>query len=255
MNGVRQLLDDQPSDHQLFSEGGFDYTIQPDQVIGDRTFVLLHRGNRLDSASLRVMRDGTRETPSYEGSPLRDGVWLLLRFRRVVEYPLQRDWYPQVRQLIANLVSLVDDVRAGVLGKDQSLASLKPGPEAQPSLYDEYRRLRNVVLTDGVLTPAEAGGYAGTLGEIRRLATAAVQSCNYAAFDQGVRQFRGFISKGQSAVGDTVQTMKEAVSTARNLRPVAAVEFAKGLNSSAPCVSATMPFKEYTKLHVLIPER
>ena len=52
------------------------------------------------------------------------GAWLLLRFRRVAEYPLQRDWYPQVRKLIADLISLVDDVKAQTMTKDQATAHL-----------------------------------------------------------------------------------------------------------------------------------
>ena len=254
MNGVRQLLDEQPADQQLFSEGGFDYTIQPENVLGERTFVLLHRGSKLDKAKLQIAQDGPRETPLYEGGPLRDGAWLLLRFRRVAEYPLQREWYPQVRKLIADLIGLVDDVKAETVTKDQAMTSLRPGTESQPSLYDEYRRLRGVVLGDGVLTQAEAGGYAGTLSEIRRLATAAVQSGNCAAFDAAVRQFRAGVVKGQSPGREQAEALVEAVRVAEGLRPAAA-PIAKQLSGIAPHVATFLPLKHMTKLHELIPER
>jgi hypothetical protein len=252
MGGVRQLLDEQPKDQQLLSEGGIERSITPDRILGEQTYLLLRRGGRLKESQLSVVREGSLDAPHYNGEPLRDGAWLLLRFRRVAEYPLQRDWYPQVRKLITDLIGLVDDVKAGTIAKEQATSSLKPGSESQPSMYDEYRRLRSIVLSDGVLTQAEAGGYAATLAEIRRLATTAILSGDYQAFNNSIGEFRASVFKGGPSSDETRKSITDALRAAGALRPLPA-----GVDQPSETLGfdqASISLKNFKRLNKLLPQ-
>jgi hypothetical protein len=194
-------------------------TLRPNQILGPETYLLLHRGSRLDRRSLSVLDDGAVPFPAYEQQPLQDGVWLLLRLRRVSEFPVERPWFKLFRQWMGEVISLLDDAQVQVSTSQNALRALTPDSESS-RLYDLYRQLREEILNDGVLTQVEAAGYAGTLSTYRRLAIESIQTADYDRFLGLLRLLPAGIETGQ-APGPAVEGIFRAErAAAASLRPI-----------------------------------
>jgi hypothetical protein len=191
IKGVRQLLDAQDTKLRLFDPTtGIEKTVQPADVRGPVTYLLLYRGDKLDPKKLRVATAGGTEQPTYDGRLLADGVWLLIRFRVTSEYPVEPVWLGRVRDWIADVERLADDVAVGGVTAEAARAKLTAGGDGTPSLYDTFRDLTAAVRADGVLTAAESGSYLGVLRAVRLLALRLVNGGNPAAFGDAMGQLR-----------------------------------------------------------------
>jgi hypothetical protein len=239
IGGLREIFDNSDEKMRLFDPDGMEVTLRGNQILGAETYLLLHRGASLNSGKLDVTTDGDVPVTLHHGEPLRDGVWLLLRIRRVSEYPIERSWYQQFRKWTSDVVGLVDDVKNGVMTKDGAIATLSPGSEAAPTIYDVYRRLRDQILNDGVLTQAEATGYAGTVSNYRRLAVSAIQNMQYDKFFEGVRNLRASIESGRAPNAEAERLFQSERAAAGAVRPVvatnkgSAVELSRRVEPSA----------------------
>ncbi|HEY8503155.1 MAG TPA: hypothetical protein VIL46_01135, partial [Gemmataceae bacterium] len=164
LGGVRTLLKDTGEKREpIFDFSGLEFTVKPEDIVGPRCYLLLHRGAELDGTKLKVRKSGQLQLPFYEGAPLGDGAWLLLRIRRSDEYTGVREWFEAARAFRLRTAALVDDVASGLLPKDDALKEFQVSPGGDKTLLDEFVRLRGVIQTDGVLAEREAGYHVGQL--------------------------------------------------------------------------------------------
>jgi hypothetical protein len=195
-------------------------TLRGNQILGPDTFLLLHRGSRLDRQRLSVLDQGVVPVPAYEQQPLQDGVWLLLRLRRVSEFPVERPWFTLFRQWIGEVVSLVDDAQAQVSTTQSALKALTPDSESSSRLYDLYRQVRGDILKDGVLSQVEAAGYAGTLSTYRRLAIESIQTADYGKFFGQLPLLTAGIETGRAPSAAIEGVYRSERAAAASVRPI-----------------------------------
>lgn len=171
VGGVRELLNNQTKDFRLFDPTtGVEKAVHPSNLKGPVTYLLLHRGTKLDPKKLKVARENDADIPRYDGKPLEDGVWILLRLRRSSEYPAEPTWLPAVREWIAAVEELADNLSAGSETEASSKAKLAPGGDSGPTLDNRYRELTATIRSDALLTSSEAGSYLGVIRAVRLLA-------------------------------------------------------------------------------------
>jgi hypothetical protein len=124
---------------------------------------LFHRGQEVDPQELTIRRDALSALPYHSGDLLDDGVWLLLRLRRLSSYPGQREWFTDARFLHSRISATVDDFKQTILSQDEALARFRPSTAGAETIFDEFSRLRALIQNDGVLSEAEASLYVGQL--------------------------------------------------------------------------------------------
>src|SRR5690606_8506273 len=74
IRGVQTVLGESAQDREpLFDFGGLSVSIQPSDITGPATFLLLHRGALLDEAGLEVRTTGQLLMPFHKGAVLEDG--------------------------------------------------------------------------------------------------------------------------------------------------------------------------------------
>jgi hypothetical protein len=157
ISGVNKLLSEESEGREpLFAGGGIETTIQPGQFVGERMYLLFHRGSALAQAKLGIGKTGTAELPYYDGNPLEDGAWLLLRLRRSLQYSGVRDWFAAERALRTKVDNIVSDFQQQVLGAQAALAQLMPSANGSSTAFDEFIGLRRIIQVDGVLSEKEA---------------------------------------------------------------------------------------------------
>ncbi|MBC7930588.1 MAG: hypothetical protein H7Z38_08460 [Rubrivivax sp.] len=252
IGGLREIFDNSDEKLRLFDPDGMEVTFRANQILSAETYLLLHRGASLNRDKLEVTTGGDVPMVLHHGEPLLDGVWLLLRIRRVSEYPIERGWYQQFRKWTSDIVGLVDDVKNGVMARDAAMAALSPGSEAAPTAYDVYRRLRDQILNDGVLTQAEATGYAGTLSNYRRLAVSAIQNTQYDTFFKGVRNLRAGLEEGRAPSSEAEQLFRAERAAAGAVRPVVETTRGGALELSRRVESSPDIFQSLTRLPRLL---
>ena len=196
--------------------------------------------------------------PTYTGETILDGAWVLLRVRRVAQYPLERDWFKPFRKWISDIAGLVDDVRNGVSSREEAVAALRPGTAGPPTAYDTYRTLRDRILNDGALTQTEAAAYAMTLSEHRRLAMASMQSGDASQFPAGVQALRGGLLEGRTPSPATRATLNHEFAAAAAVRPALADSRLAGEAVLARQHASDDPFaalRDLSRLTEVLPER
>ncbi|WP_441286183.1 caspase family protein [Sorangium sp. KYC3313] len=157
IGGVSELLTTSPGGTEhLLGQGGLEVALAPEQVRGPLTYVLFHRGTRLDPGRLAVGTSAALTYPLHDGQELADGAWVLLRLRRSASYSGVRGWFDKERALRAAVQNLVDDVRAGAIDAAEALPRLRPGAGGSETLFDELRALRQIIQLDGAIHEAEA---------------------------------------------------------------------------------------------------
>jgi hypothetical protein len=218
VGGVRDLLNAQDSSLRLFDPTtGIEKTIQPDDFRRPTMYVLLYRGSALDESKLTVIGAAGAEAPSYEGERIEDGVWLLLRFRRLTEYPFEPSWLTKFRSWLDSVTHLIDSWEANVITTDIARTKLNSGGEGSPSVYDVYRELTAEVLSDGLLTASESGSYLAVLRAVWRLARRLVDGGDRAAFDKAMTQ----LSSGSVTDAEVRTTVAKAILEAEHARGTA----------------------------------
>jgi hypothetical protein len=208
VGGVRDALDSKTERMRLFEPStGIERTLNAPDLSGSVTYVLLHRGRLLDSKLVHIsVQDDGLIGVDYDGGPLRDGVWLLLRVRRSSEYPIARPWNTEYDALWQRIYATVDDCASSSISQEEALNRFLAGSESSPSLHDGYILVRSAILGDAVLTTAERGTYAGVLRHLRELAIKSVSSRDHASFFNGLRELREFseTGKGDADLEDAV---------------------------------------------------
>lgn len=198
ITGVKSVLTNSATQKQAFfdSSSGLKKGLQPSDIQGDETYILLHRGDELPEASLTVHQSGQLVLPYLNGKPLDDGVWLLLRMRRRTEYSGVRDWSDTEKRLSLKVRATVDDFSTGALSKDDALKRLRPSGSGNETLFDDYSKLRGVIEGDGVLTVAEAGVKTTALSAYLFKARKAIERDQPTEFIPSLKEVHGSIIAG-----------------------------------------------------------
>jgi hypothetical protein len=210
---------------------GMDFYLRPEAMVGPEIFVLFHRGAELKEAGLSVKTGVDRDKPGltskrlsdtlipyYESAPLEDGAWLMIRIRRSDEYSGMRAWYTDAARLRNRVKSLVDDVKAGSIAKDDGLAQLKPSGTGDQTVLDEFFRLRPIIYNDGVLSEREAGAQVGLLYTAIMAAKDAIKKVNPELLTSAFSRVSASLSKGKSVDGEIGEAFAEQVALVANVR-------------------------------------
>ena len=226
LGGVRTLLKNTGEKREpLFDFSGLEFTLKPEEIVGPRSYLLLHRGSPLDEKNLKVQKSGQLQLPFYNGAPLDDGAWLLLRIRRSDEYSGVREWYDATRAFRLRVGNLVDDVASGVLSKDDSLKEFQASPGGGKTLLDEFIRLREVISNDGVLTEREAVYHVGQLRLRVDRARRAISDGSKNIYYDSIKEVVATLSHGQQPVASIRQAfLEEADSIVRSRNHTVASE-------------------------------
>lgn len=157
ISGVRTALKSARKQEEVFSGGGISTGLRAANLLGENTYVLMHRGAELDEGMLQLGKRGAVVVPLYDGAYLEDGAWILLRFRRSSTYSSERPWSELVRGLRTDISDLASDVADGVRDRAEGIRQLAPSPNGgTETLFDTYAALRRTIQSDGVLTEDEA---------------------------------------------------------------------------------------------------
>jgi hypothetical protein len=208
---VRRLLGDTaPKREALFDFSGLEFNLQPENLVGREIYVLFHRGMPLDRKLLSIQPQGELALPQLDGQPLEDGVWLLLRFRKGAAYSGFREWFDTARAWRGKLQSLVDDVQLGATAKEDALKRLRPSISGDETLFDEYTKLRAIIINDGVLTELEARTSVAGLRAALASAAKAVEEQSGAVFRELAADLRDGLLAGRTSGGAGLDAFREA---------------------------------------------
>jgi hypothetical protein len=195
ISGVQRVLTDTGEKREpLFDFNGLEYNLFPEQVVGPAVFLLMHRGMLLDETKLTIKPQGQLLLPYYNGVPLEDGAWLLLRVRRADEYSGVREWSEDARALRASITSLVNDVANGFRDKDEALKEFQPTTVGSKTLFDQFTKLRTIIYADGVLSEREASFNVGRLTTMIASASRAIRENNLAVYDAEMKNLLSAIA-------------------------------------------------------------
>lgn len=253
VGGVRELLNTQDAKLRLFDPTtGIEKTLSPTELHGRTNYLLLYRGAQLDAGSVAVSQMGTFEQPLYQGQPLDDGVWLLLRLRRTLEYPAEPAWLKRLEIWIAAVQQLADNLGAGALSADQARNRLNMGGDAAPSLYDTYQQLTTAILSDAQLTVTESGSYAAVLRATRLLALRLVNGGNPEEFEAAMTQVRtGTLTDPELRAAVTqaaADAARARAATVPSLAPMGVLGDAQWSDAASP----RLPLAELPRLRSLL---
>lgn len=232
ISNVRKVLTDTSLKCEaIFDFSGLEYNLRPEAMVGPQIFILFHRGANLHEPGLSVKPGVDLHEPGlsvkpqseilmpyYENAPLEDGAWLMLRIRRSDEYSGFRSWFTDVGKFLSKVKCLVDDVKAGLITKDDGLAQLKPSGLGDKTIVDEFFRLRSIICSDGVISEREAGAQVGLLYTTILAAKDAIKKLNPKILTDTVDQAIEALSRGQSITGEIGQTFAEQVALVSSAR-------------------------------------
>jgi len=232
INNVQKVLTDTKLKCEaIFDFTGLEYYLRPEAMVGPQIFILFHRGANLHEpglsvkpgvdlheAGFSVKPQSEILMPYYENAPLEDGAWLMLRIRRSDEYSGFRSWFTDAGNFLSRVKCLVDDVKAGLITKDDGLAQLKPSEMGDKTILDEFFRLRSIICSDGVLSEREAGAQVGLLCTAVLAAKDAIKKLNPKILTDTVGRAIEALSQGQSITGDIGQTFAEQVALVSSAR-------------------------------------
>jgi hypothetical protein len=233
----RMLTDTTLKCEPIFDFSTIDFHLRPEAVIGPEIYILFHRGAALHEAGLTVKpgvdaqpagltvkRQSATMMPYYDNAPLEDGAWLLLRLRRSDEFSGVRSWFIDTAKLRSKVKSLVDDVKAGLITKDDGLAQLKPSGTGDKTILDEFFRLRSIIYSDGVLSVREAGAQVGLLYATIVAAKDAIKKLNPEILTATISSISASLGRGESVDGEVGQAFAEQVALVANLRKASIVK-------------------------------
>lgn len=249
VNGLREYLEVQDGKFHVFDPNGFEFTIRPNEIRGPETFVLLHRGADIKSSNISISESGEIRVPLFEGQPLADGAWLLLRFRRAHEYPVERPWYQQTREFATKLTNLVNDVKRTTLSKKDALKELVPSNGSKRTYFDEYRTLYDTIRNDGALTPTEGSAWAGELMIMWNLVDDAIRGDKLDEFVFEFGSIRTELMAGRTPGGNVAKLLQEEQSIANKARLLPEGSDTQTLSGIDPAIATFLPFKYFHRLH------
>jgi len=231
-NVQKMLADSNLKSETIFDFSLIDCFIKPEAMIGPEIFVLFHRGAELNESrlsvnygvdvektqGLSVKRQSEILMPYYEKAPLEDGAWLLLRLKRSDEYSGVRSWFANAVKLRDAVKQLVEDVKSGLVTKEDGLAQLQPSATGNQTILDEFFRLRSIIYSDGVLCEREAGAQVGLLYITIAAARDAIKKLNPKILTNTINDVYEHLSKGQPVAGEMGQAFAEQVSLMASIR-------------------------------------
>lgn len=196
--GVKKVLSDTGAGREpLFDFAGLEKTLQPGDIEGPHIYVLFFRGGPINEAQLKIKSVGMMEVPYVGSDRLQDGAWLLLKIRRSEKYSGVREWSDATRALRGKLQALVDDFKSGAVTKDDALKQLKPTPTGGQTVFDEFVRLRTIIMNDGVLSEAEAGAEVAALATCIDAAKKAIAAQNAPQFTNDIKALKSSLLAGK----------------------------------------------------------
>lgn len=248
VRGLREILDSDDDSMRIFDPAGFEASLRSHQIVGAETYVLLHRGSKLDRHSLAVSTEGAAVEPLHAGQRLEDGAWLLLRLRRESEYPREREWYQAWRRWMTHVTMLMDDVDHGATPIEQALSALRRSPGSTSSIYDEYRKVRDQILADGVITQTEAAGYASLLSSSLSNAVDALERGSPRTFAAKMAEIRRGADEGKAPDEMARQVHRQEFAAAGNTRPIVRDPYSEGTAELGRRTHDRDPFDALTSL-------
>jgi hypothetical protein len=170
--GVKKILEEGSRPVTVLEPSGVSLNVPLTELKGAQNYVLIHRGAVLKQAGLEVTQQGAVVDVLYEGQPLQDGAWILLRLRREDSYGDPRPWDKAAEEAREAIDGLLDSVRLGSASPDSAQKALSPGTPGSPSVYDKVMSVVNQVRADYALAEREAikiaGGLIGLLGVAKK---------------------------------------------------------------------------------------
>jgi hypothetical protein len=212
VNGVKKVLSETGEKREpLFDFSGLQFSMQPDVLVGDQIFILMHRGAALDEKQLTVKTSGQILLPYLGTTVLNDGAWLLLRLRRSDEYAGVREWFSSRRTLRAKIEALVADVQSGVVAKGDALNQLKLSGTGSGTLFDDFAKLRVIIQNDFVLSERQAGAFVGELNAMIVAARNAISGQSPPQFKIELSGLHKDLSSGTPLRGDLGSAFKDEI--------------------------------------------
>lgn len=219
ISGVQTLLTSTGEKKEpLFDFTGVEKSIRPEDIVGPEVYLLIHRGVQLVESELTVDKSGLVLLPFYNGAPLDDGTWLLIRIRRSDEYSGVRDWFDAAKQLRIKITNTVEDYFFETIDKTEALAEFSATSAGGKSTMDEFLRLRSIISNDGVLSEREALFHVGNLRIRMKAAKKAVTEDNKQVYYDAIKELKEAISQGVSPSTSTVNTFAEEIKSVLGAR-------------------------------------
>jgi hypothetical protein len=165
VKGVQQALDDN-SDRKVTIFDSFEVTIDPpSELRGSQSYLLIHRGSdNLDASKLKIVSGAQGTDVNYDGSPFRDGAWLLIRLRRLEDYHGDpRPWSSAYDNIQLEFVDLFNQWATQQKTVDEVKQQLRPTTTGNPTLADELVALSRRISADEALIIRDRKKYSAVL--------------------------------------------------------------------------------------------
>ena len=183
VDGVNDLLKEDDVKADFFFEPFIENTISAERIVGPETYLLFHRGADLDESLLKIDSNDEMVFPTYNGSQLKDGAWILLRIKRSDEYPDIRPWFERRRNLKGKITDLVNNVEDEIIDKANALKQFVPSDTGDQTIVDEYFKLRSFIRNDGVITPKQEALFVADIRSFVFSAKKAINGGDLSLFD------------------------------------------------------------------------
>lgn len=175
VGGVKKILEEGSRPLTVLEPSGVCLNVPLTNLKGAQNYVLIHRGAVLKQDGLEVTKQGAVVDVLYQGQPLQDGAWILLRLRREDSYGDPRPWDKAAEEAREAIDGLLDSVRLGSASLDTAQKALSPGAPGSPSVYDKVMSVVSQVRADYALAERETIKIAGSLTGLLGVAKKAIE--------------------------------------------------------------------------------
>lgn len=165
VKGAQQVLSDN-NDKKVTIFNPFEVTIHPtEELRGAQSYILLHKGtDGLDAAKFKIVSGAEGTDVQYNGQPLRDGAWLLIRLRRNDSYDGDpRPWRADVDNVKSAFDDLIDSWKSSQLTVEEVKKNLSKSGEETPTVADRVSIVSRRIRADEALVLSDRRKYAGVM--------------------------------------------------------------------------------------------
>lgn len=226
IKSVEKILTEGGKPKMVFDPSGVEINIKPTELSGSEIFILVHRGQKLDSEklNLRKIEHGNYEV-SYENSLLEDGAWCLFKIRREDSYGFPRPWENESREVRNEIRNLFERWLLHGISKTKIAKILRPTNQSPPSIGDKVLSLTAQIRKDWALTELEAVYHASELQVRLKMAQDAVKADNAELYQNEGSRFENDLKQGKMPSNpDLAKIFEKEASILRISRKSALVE-------------------------------
>ncbi|MBA2382627.1 MAG: hypothetical protein H0V73_11010 [Chloroflexi bacterium] len=206
IGGVQTLLAEGKKPFAVFDQlSGLSHELSPESVIGPDTYLLLHRGNQLSELNLRV-RDLGQDVfeVRYDGVPLEDGAWILLRVRRTETFGRERPWEGEARRTRDRIDDVMFRWSEGDLDAAAAMAALATSESTPPTIGDMVASICTLIAADAVLVERETLAFATAMRGLLSIARKAVGGGTYDDYKRARKKFVTALEQGGAPTDSNV---------------------------------------------------